>query len=452
MICVHHVRIGPSWMDPIIQFLSKDVLPEDKSEVEKIRRKAPRFWLSEDQKLYKRFFSRPYLLCIHPEVSELLLKELHEGICGSHTGGRSISHWAITQGYWWPNMQKEELEYTKKCDQCQKFAPNTHQPRGFLNPFSSPWPFAQWGLDIVGLFPKAAGNKKYLLVGTDYFTKWVEAEFLANIWDVDVKKFVWKNIVTRFGIPQSLILDNGLQFDSKSFRRYCCELGITNMYSTPTYPQGNRQAEAVNKVIVRGLKKRLDDAKGRWVEELPHVLWAYRTTPRRSTEETPFSMSYGVEIVIPIETGFLTLRTQSFNPSNNDELLERSLDLIKGRKESARVQLAYYQHKLKQGYDAKVKLRPLERGDLVLRKVFGTAKNPTWGKLRPNWEGPYRITLVASIGAYISRRFKWACNTSSLECKQPKNLLLLIKVSFLQIFLLLRNYIKLIALWYLYKC
>ena len=118
MICVHHVRIGPSWMDPIIQFLSKDILPEDKSEVEKIRRKAPRFWLSEDQKLYKRFFSRPYLLCIHPKVSELLLKELHEGICGSHTGGRPISHRAITQGYWWPNMQKEELEYTKKCDQC----------------------------------------------------------------------------------------------------------------------------------------------------------------------------------------------------------------------------------------------------------------------------------------------------------------------------------------------
>ena len=85
MICVHHVRIGPSWMDPIIQFLSKDVLPEDKSEVEKIRRKAPRFWLSENQKLYKCSFSRPYLLCIHLEVSELLLKELHEGICGSHT-------------------------------------------------------------------------------------------------------------------------------------------------------------------------------------------------------------------------------------------------------------------------------------------------------------------------------------------------------------------------------
>ena len=129
-------------MDLIIQFLSKDILPEEKSEAEKVHRKAPRFWLSEDQKLYKRSFSGPYLLCIHPEASELLLEELHEGIYGSHTGGKSIAHRAITQGYWWPNMQKEALEYTKKCDQCQRFSPNTHQPRGFLNPLSSPWPFA----------------------------------------------------------------------------------------------------------------------------------------------------------------------------------------------------------------------------------------------------------------------------------------------------------------------
>ena len=126
---------------------------------------------------------------------------------------------------------------------------------------------------------------------------------------MDVKKFIWKNIVTRFGIPYTLISDNGLQFDSKSFRRYCCKLGITNRYSIPAYPQGNGQAEVINKVIMSGLKKMLDDAKGRWVEELPHVLWTYRTTPRRSTGEISFLMSYGAEAVIPIETGFPTLRT-----------------------------------------------------------------------------------------------------------------------------------------------
>ena len=103
------------------------------------------------------------------------------------------------------------------------------------------------------------------------------------------------------------------------FRRYCGELGITNRYSTPAYPQGNGQAKAVNKVIVSGLKKRLDDAKDKWVEELLHVLWTYRTTPRRFTGETPFSITYGVKAVIPLETGFLTSRTSSFNPKDNDE-------------------------------------------------------------------------------------------------------------------------------------
>ena len=152
-------------------------------------------------------------------------------------------------------------------------------------------------------------------------------------------------------------------------------MGITNRYFTPAYTQGNGQAEAVNKVIVNGLEKRLDDAKGKWVEELSHVLLTYQTTPRRSTRETSFSMTYGVEIVILLETGFPTLRTSSFNPSSNNELLEKSLDFIEERRESAMVQLAYYQHKFKQGYDANVKPRPLVPGDLVLRKVLGTAKN-----------------------------------------------------------------------------
>ena len=158
-------------MDSISLFLEKDILPEKKSEAEKVRRKAHRFWLSDDRKLYKRSFSGPYLLCVRPETLESLLEELHEGVCGSHTGERSLSHRALTQGYWWLGMQKEVQEYVKKCDQCQRFASNIHQPGGVLNPLSSPWPFAQWGLDIVGPFPKAVGNKKYLLVCTYYFTK-----------------------------------------------------------------------------------------------------------------------------------------------------------------------------------------------------------------------------------------------------------------------------------------
>ena len=117
---MHPYFITPSYAsDPPNQArseLEKDILPEEKFEAEKVRRKTPRFWLSEDRKLYKRSFSSPYLLCVHPEASESLLEELHEGVCGSHTGGRSLSHRAIIQGYWWPSMQKEAKEYVKKCE------------------------------------------------------------------------------------------------------------------------------------------------------------------------------------------------------------------------------------------------------------------------------------------------------------------------------------------------
>ena len=117
-------------------------------------------------------------------------------------------------------------------------------------------------------------------------------------------------------------------------------------------------------------------------------------------------MTYGAEAVIPLETRFPTLRTSSFTPSNNDRMLGNSLDLIEERRENVMVQLVYYQHRLKYGYDANVKLRPLAPRDFVLRKVLGTAKNPAWGKLGPNWEGPYRITLVAGIGAYYLEDLK----------------------------------------------
>ena len=173
-----------------------------------------------------------------------------------------MAHQAITQGFWWPKLQNNVAEYVRKCERCKKYAHLIHQPVGHLNPISSLWPFAQWGLDILGPFPLAIGNQRFVLVAVDYFTKWAEAEVLANIRDVNVKKFVWKNIVTGFGVSDTLISNNGLQIDSRAFRDFCRGLGIMNRYSSPAYPQSNGQAEAVNKKILNGLKRRLDGAKG----------------------------------------------------------------------------------------------------------------------------------------------------------------------------------------------
>ena len=177
----------------------------------------------------------------------------------------------------------------------------------------------------------------------DYFTKWVEAEALANIQDVNVKKFVWRNIVTRFGVLESLVSNNRLQFNSRAFRKFCSNLGIKNKYSTPAYPQSNSQVEDTNKAIINGLKKRLKGTKCWWADELPNVLWVYQTTPRRSIGETPFSLSYRAEAVIPAEVDLCSAWVMGFTPTQNDKLMMKHLNLLKECQESVTIHLAEYQ-------------------------------------------------------------------------------------------------------------
>ncbi|KAL6315950.1 hypothetical protein AAG906_013784 [Vitis piasezkii] len=225
--------------------------------------------------------------------------------------------------------------------------------KGPVCPISSPWPFAQWGMDIVGPLPAAPAQKKFLLVATDYFSKWVEAEAYASIKDKDVTKFVWKNIICRFGIPQTIIADNGPQFDSITFRNFCLELNIRNSYSTPRYPQSNEQAEATNKTLITALKKRLEQAKRKWVEELPGVLWAYRTTPGRPTGNTPFALAYSMDAVIPTEIGLPTIRTEAAKQDDANKELGRSLDWADEVRETASIWMTDYQQRASAHYNRK---------------------------------------------------------------------------------------------------
>ena len=260
----------------------------------------------------------------------------------------------------------------------------------------------KYSMDIVGALPRASGQRKYLLILTDYFTKWVEAEAFAEIKDVDVEGFIWRNIICRFGVPQEIVTDNGSQFISNNFRKFCKNWNIELSFSTPRYPQGNGQAEATNKTIVQNLKKKLESRKGRWADELHGVLWAYRTTPRRANGESPFSLTFGAEAVVPAEIGVPTLRRQlAFeNESQNQEMLNDSLDLLDERRDQALIRMANYQQSVAKYYNSKVRPRTFNEGDLVLRKVFQNTAEPNAGKLGANWEGPYRIMKVIRPGVY----------------------------------------------------
>ena len=149
----------------------------------------------------------------------------------------------------------------------------------------------------------------------------MEAEALATFTEKNVRSFVWKSIICRFGIPRVLVLDNGKQFDNDSFRDFCSQLKIINHYSSPAHPQANGQVEVMNRSLLKIIKTRLEGAKGIWPEELPSVLWAYRTTTRTLTGETLFRLTYGSEAVISVEVGLTSYKVHNHDKSKNDEAI-----------------------------------------------------------------------------------------------------------------------------------
>ena len=205
-------------------------------------------------------------------------------------------------------MKQDAISYVKKWDKCQRFARTEYHPPKKLTSIVFPWPFAQWGLDILGPFPKAKAQKKFVIVACEYFTKWAEADAVATITQRSVEKFIWENIVCRFGIPKHIIVDNGPQLKGEHLKRFCDNLHITISPTSVAHLQSNGQTEATNKNILNSIKKRLDEVKGLWVEELPSTLWAIRTTIHSGTRDIPFNLAFGMDAIILIEISINSIR------------------------------------------------------------------------------------------------------------------------------------------------
>ncbi|KAK3009660.1 hypothetical protein RJ639_014746 [Escallonia herrerae] len=225
-------------------------------------------------------------------------------------------------------MLQDAMSYTKKCDACQRFSSIPRQAPSPLSTLSSPIPFAIWGMDILGPFPLATAQLKFVIVAIDYFTKWVEAEALASITERKCEDFFWGAVVCRFGIPRVLITDNGKQFDNPTFQTFCTNLSIGHHFTSVAHPQTNGQTEVTNRTLLQGIKKKLDGAKGLWVDELHKILWAYNTTMRTPTGETPFSLSFDTEALIPIEIRLPSLHLTASDPVQNEKALRANLDLL----------------------------------------------------------------------------------------------------------------------------
>ncbi|XP_020236489.1 uncharacterized protein LOC109816038 [Cajanus cajan] len=342
------------WRAEIKEFLVSGNTPTDPSEAKQLRTQAGRYVVIADQ-LYKRGFSTPLLKCLNSAEADYVTREVHEGICGLHSGARTTVSKLLRAGYYWPTM-------------------NT---------------------DCAGF-----GQCKFLIVAVDLFTKWIEAEPLACISAQQVQKFLWRNIITRFGVPHTLVTDNGLQFTDRKLNEFLIGLGVQHRVTSVEHPQTNGQAESANKVILAELKKRLREAKGAWAEQLPEVLWAYRCTPQSTTQETPFRLVYGSDAMILVEIGESSFRRIHFDEASNEAELRTNLDVIPEIRDRALVVAEATKQRYKRRFDSKVKPREFREGDLVWRATGEARKDPRQGKFAPNWDGPYRIRHNLNNGAY----------------------------------------------------
>ncbi|XP_012846942.1 PREDICTED: uncharacterized protein LOC105966912 [Erythranthe guttata] len=390
------VTRGGDWRTEIRACLQGKVLGSGRAQ-KVLEQRASNFCLIGDI-LHKRGYTRPHLRCLSLDEGRYVLSEIHQGCCGDHAGARALVSRVVRAGYFWPTLRKDAGEFVKRCDKCQRHGPLIHTPGEDMTIITSPCPFAQWGIDIVGPMPLAKGQRKFLIVAVDYFSKWVEAVAVARITDTEVMKFIWQNICCRYGLPRDLISDNGTQFNSAKIQGWCAGLGIKQRFAAVAHPQANGQVEVTNRVLLEGIKKRLEAAKGNWVEELHAVLWGYRTSPKEATGESPFSLVYGTEAVIPVEVGMPSSRIMNFQEIANSVRLREELDLVMEKQQSARERMEISKTRIKAAYDKRVRQRVFQVGDLVLKQADALKMV---GKLMEKWEGPYKVVAVLAGGAYM---------------------------------------------------
>nr|GEY35767.1 reverse transcriptase domain-containing protein [Tanacetum cinerariifolium] len=392
---------GPTWMTPIVDYLKEGTLPGDKKEARKLRLKARKYELMEGI-LYRRSFLTSWLRCVGPLQAEYMMREIHEGSCSMHAGPRSVVAKAIRLGYYWTTMHRDTRDMIRKCNNCQIHRPITRSPQQPLTPITAPWPFYKWGINIAGPFPKGPGKVKILIVAMDYFTKWIEAKAVATITGGQVKKFVWDNIVCRFGIPSEIVSDNGKQFSDNPFKDWCDKLNITQRFASVKHPQSNGLVKRANKSLGEGIKSRLGERNKNWVKELPHVLWPHCIMIKSSHGDTPFSLTYGTEAVILTEIGMPTYRTVAVDVVSNDEELRLNLDLLEEQRERAAIYEAKAKSKMIKYYNARVHSVTFKPCDFVYRSN-DASHAVVGGKLGPKWEGPYEVTKALGDGAYKLR-------------------------------------------------
>jgi transposase InsO family protein len=230
-----------------------------------------------------------------------IFKACHDGPCGGHFADKRTTYKILQSGYYWPTIFRDAKKYVASCDDCQRMGKPTASDEMPLQAQVVIEPFEKWDLDFVGPINPMSRRRRYILVCTDYVTKWVEAKALYSANEQFVVDFLFEDIFTHFGVPREIVTDQGTQFTSNLVKSITEQYQIKHRKSSPYHPQANRQVESTNKVIEAILTKTVQLHHKYWVDRFPEALWAYRTTWRNTTCHTPYELVYGKQVLLPIE-------------------------------------------------------------------------------------------------------------------------------------------------------
>ena len=261
-------------------------------------------------KLYRQGKDSRLKQVISNTQARMILQELHKGNAGGHFSQDITVRKVLDAGYWWPTLYEDTYDYRQTCHECQKTGGLPKSVSTKLITTLPAEPFMKWGLDFVGPVKKTRHTgKRYILVATDYVTKWVEARALQTNSALQTAQFLYESILTRFGCPLHLVTDQDSHFLNGTIHVLTEHFLLRYITSTTYYPQGNGQAESTNKVIVKMLQKLVNDNRTDWDIQLYTVLFSYRTTYKVAMSHSPFELVYGFLPLMPIEYIVPTQRT-----------------------------------------------------------------------------------------------------------------------------------------------
>ncbi|KAA3471415.1 RNA-directed DNA polymerase [Gossypium australe] len=302
------------------------------------------------------------LRCVDAVEAKKILEKVHEGVCGTHSNGFTMARQIMRFGYYWSTMEGDYVSYVKRCHKCQIYGDKIHVHPSPLHVMTSQWPFSMWGMDVIGPISLKASNRyRFIFVIINYFTKWVEAALYANVTKLAVSKFLKKEIICRYGMPERIISDNALNLKNSTITEVCSQYKTRHHNLSPYRPKMNGAVEAANKNIKKIVGKMTETYKD-WHEKLPFTLYAYRTSIRTSTRATPFSLVYGMEIVLPIEVEIPSLRVLSELKLDEAEWFQSQYDLlnlIEEKRLNAICHGQMYQKRMMRAYDKKVHPREI---------------------------------------------------------------------------------------------